>query len=136
MLSVVRYLRGCSRLMIGLFAMQCIVASFCLITPVVHASDIQMPSASALNFDAACEKSTMTTSDHADPGMVCTHCDLPNELISSFAASPDVDTPAALLIEVVDDVMVSSHIDLNLRPSTGPPQYAPLFYHNNQRILI
>ena len=86
MLNFKRHLRGFSRLMIGLFAVQVLAAGFCLVTPEVHAAkahamDMQMPMSD--DMASHCESNVKAESDHAGHS-ACAHWDSRIECPFSF----------------------------------------------------
>ncbi len=138
MLTRKLHIRGFSRLMAVMFAMQIVVGGFCLLTAEAHA----MPqSVQAMDMDGNCSKSMHTnydeqTSDHSD---ACYHCDQPAELSNAGHASvlavtlvlsDVIGLPAALLLNNEATGLFSA------RTPTGPPRSSSLLYTTTQRILI
>jgi len=135
MLKLGRHMHGYSRLMIGLFALQFVAAGFCLVSPALHAAEVEMPAPMSSDVSAHCDQYAEAESSGTDQQSACAHCDAPDELISSKVSNSNVDLPVIAWALTGFDVVASLTIDLAVRPSTGPPR-APLLFHRNQRILI
>jgi len=134
-------LRGLSRLMIGLFAVQVLAAGFCLLTPETHAAnahpvDMQMPMSG--DMMAHCDNDAKAESGHAGHGGACAHCDQPDELVQSKASTfnIDLDLPVMLVASVEIDLPAPVSVDLAMRTPTGPPRSSSLIYTTTQRIRI
>jgi len=139
------HIRGLSRLMAALFAMQIVVGGFCLLTAEAHA----MPqSVQTLAMDGNCAKPMQTSlqakqlahdqqmPDHSD---ACYHCDQPAELSNASHAS--VVSVTLVLSDVVSlptaPLFSSDATGLfSSRTPTGPPRSSSLLYTTSQRILI
>ncbi|WP_196795099.1 hypothetical protein [Mariprofundus ferrooxydans] len=131
------HFRGLSRLMAGLFAMQIIVTSVCMLSAQAHA----MP-ASAMKHDAhvsyAASHCANTPSGHQASGHGCFHCDHPDEMSNgSFSSLVHV---AVLLPGSISapEARVWGHVteQLSSRIPTGPPRSSTLLYTTSQRIRI
>jgi hypothetical protein len=140
MLNSKRHLRGFSRFMIGLFAVQVLAAGFCLVTPEVHAAkahamDMQMPMSD--DMASHCESNVKAESDHAGHS-ACAHCDLPDELVTSKVSGFDMDfeLPAQALVAAAIEFSASLSTDFSVRTPTGPPRSSSLLYTTTQRILV
>jgi len=125
--------------MIGLFALQFVAAGFCLVSPALHASEMAMsspmPVPMASDMSAHCGQHAKAESSGTDQQSACSHCDAPDELISSKVSSFNVDLPVIAWALTGFDVVASQILDLTVHPATGPPS-SPLLFHRNQRILI
>jgi len=144
------HIRGLSRLMSVLFAVQIMVGGFCLLTSEANA----MPM-SAQEMHAHCgmsaDVSTQSVADGAAVGYFavdqhaqdhnnnCYHCDQPDQLSSSNSASV-----VLMLLVLTDDLSLPAAVAfdssatglLSTRTPTGPPRSASLLYTTSQRILI
>lgn len=132
------HIRGLSRLMVALFAMQIVVGGLCLLTPEAHA----MPQfVQTMDTNGNCakpihENQVSHDQDHSD---ACYHCDQPDELSNASQVSvtsvtlalPDViSLPTAPLFSSDATGLFST------RAPTGPPRSSSLLYTTSQRILI
>jgi len=143
MLNRYLHIRGFSRLMAGLFAMQVLVGGFCLLTAEAHAMPQSM-SMQGMAMDGNCAKAMhanqpghdQQSSDHSD---ACYHCDQPAELSNAglasvvaltLALSDVISLPAAQLLNNEATGLFSA------RTPTGPPRSSSLLYATTQRILI
>ncbi|GAV20255.1 hypothetical protein MMIC_P1219 [Mariprofundus micogutta] len=134
-------LRGLSRLMIGLFAVQILAAGFCLISPEshsanAHTADMQMPmSADMLEH---CDVNAKAESGHDDHGSACAHCNQPDELVQSKASTFNIDFDQPVLQVASTEIVLSTpvSIDLAVRTPTGPPRSSSLIYTTTKRIRI
>lgn len=142
------HMRGVSRLMAMLFAVQIVVGGFCLLTAEAHA----MPQAmQAQHVHAHCAKSSSSEHHQADHQLNadhqhsqddsgnCYHCDQPDELSSSAFTS------AAPVLLVLSDFISLSVAPLSgkaatglltARTPTGPPRSSSLLYTTTQRIRV
>lgn len=134
-------LRGFSRLMIGLFAVQVLAAGFCLISPELHtakahAADMQMPMSG--DMLEHCEVNTKAESGHGDHGSACAHCNQPDELVQSKASIFNIDFDLPVMLMTSTEIVLSApaSIDLAVRTPTGPPRSSSLIYTTTQRIRI
>jgi len=137
MLKLGQHMRICSRLMIGLFAMQVLVGGFCLLTSEAHAMSA---SVHTHEMSAHCAKSVDADHQHSsDQASTCYHCDQPDELSNSAFSSTvsmaltlsDISILPAALLSMAD----ASGL-LSARTPTGPPRSSTLLYTTTQRILI
>jgi len=147
MLSRYLHIRGLSRLMVALFAVQIIVGGFCLLASEASAMP---PSAQSQGMHAHCgmkgnvsgqnRSDQATTSHHTQDGSSsCYHCDQPDQLSSSSPSAV-----ASLLLVLADDISLTIaplSVDnttgfLSTRTPTGPPRSSSLLYTTSQRILI
>jgi len=129
-------LRGFSRLLAVMFAVQIVVGGFCLLTVEAHA----MPaSVQTMNMDTHCAKSMHTISNHeheSDHSGNCYHCD---QLFSS-AFTPMV--PVSLALSGVISLPAAPQFGstttgrLSARIPTGPPRSSSLLYTITQRIRV
>ncbi len=134
-------LRGLSRLMIGLFAVQVLAAGFCLLTPDTHAANAQaagMQMAMSGDMMAHCDKAAKTETEHAGHDGACAHCDQPDELLQSKASTfnSDFDLPVLQVVSVASELPVPVSLDMTVRTPTGPPRSSSLIYTTTQRIRI
>jgi hypothetical protein len=147
MLSRYLHIRGLSRLMVALFAVQIIVGGFCLLTSEASA----MPhTAAGQKMHVHCDMKghvsgqnlsdqTITGHHTQDGSSSCYHCDQPDQLSSSNYSSV-----ASLSLLLVDDISLtiaplpfnSAVGFLSTRTPTGPPRSSSLLYTTTQRILI
>ena len=140
MLKRYLHIRGLSRLMAGLFAMQIIVGGFCLLTAEAHAMPQAMQGmnmagncAKAMHGDVAAQHDAQGHSD------ACYHCDQPTELSNSNTVSL---AEAALVLQAVVSLPAAPQYQLPgdglfvTRMPTGPPGSASLLYQTSLRILI
>jgi len=129
-------LRGFSRLLVGLFAVQVLAAGFCLMAPETHAAnahEMQMPLSSEMA--SHCDNGVKTDSDHAESA--CAHCDQPDELVNKVSVfNIDVELPLSILTSNEARTPAPLSIDLSVRTPTGPPHSSSLLYQYSQRILI
>ncbi len=127
--------RSLSRLMVGLFAMQVMVAGFCLLTSEAHA----MPqSVQQSDMDGGCAKGAdgHHLSEHSDS---CYHCDQPDVVAASTSVSVSVVAMAlpGLIRLAESPVVVQTTTGLfSPRPPTGPPRSASLLFSTTQRIRV
>ncbi len=134
-------LRGLSRLMAGLFAVQIMVAGFCLLTADAHAISMHqmMPEqAEQLAEDMAehCSKSLAGSDQHhADS---CFHCDDPDMFVKAAPVDLPGFDPVLSFVATLPDISVS--IVSTLAPSglmpTGPPRSSSLLFSTTQRIRV
>jgi len=142
MLSRYLHIRGLSRLMAGVFAMQVLIGGFCLLTADAH----EIPQSALMQgmaMDGNCAKAMQTeqsrhdqSSDHSD---ACYHCDQPAAL--SNASHVSVVAISLVLSDVISlpaiPVFNSESTGLlSARTPTGPPRSSSLLYKTSQRILI
>jgi len=146
MLKLGRHIRGFSRLMTGLFAVQVLAAGFCLLTPQSHAANaqpatMQMQSSSSGMAGMASHCKNDSDSDHkptSNQHSSCAHCDQPDELIQS-KVSPfniDFDLPLQPVAVLAIELPVQVTVDLAVRTPTGPPRSSSLIYTTTQRIRV
>jgi len=135
-------MRGTSRLMAGLFAMQVIITGFCMITAEAHAmpqSAMHSSTMQSQDVGAHCAKADSASEHHKTHSGNCYHCDQPDELSNSGLAS--FATVAMLLPGVLGMQApqqwhnVSSGL-LAARTPTGPPRSSSLLFTTTQRIRI
>lgn len=131
-------LRGFSRLMVGLFAVQVLAVGFCLLTPQIHAAsavDKSIPMSGEIAFH--CESNVKAKPGHAEH-TACAHCDLPDELVTSKVSgfNMDVELPALALVATAIELSAPLSIDLSVRIPTGPPRSSSLLYTTTQRIRV
>ncbi len=147
MLTRIMHIRGLSRLMAGLFAMQIVVGGFCLLTAEAHeivplamagTSDGDSPNS---GIDGHCGKSVDSGSQRhheSDHSGNCSHCDHPDELSSSVVSG------LSLALVLADIIVLPSACEgersasglLSTRTPTGPPSSSTLLYTTTQRIRI
>ncbi|GAV20610.1 hypothetical protein MMIC_P1582 [Mariprofundus micogutta] len=134
-------LRGLSRLMIGLFAVQILAAGFCLISPEshtanAHAADMQMPMST--DMLEHCDVNAEAESGHGDHGSACAHCNQPDELVQSKASTFNIDFDLPVMLVASTEIVLSApaSIDLAVRTPTGPPRSSTLIYTTTKRIRI
>jgi len=142
MLSCYLHIRGLSRLMAGLFAIQVLVGGFCLLTTEAHAMPQSM-SMQTMVMDGNCAKAMHAeqsshdqTSDHSD---TCYHCDQPAALSNaSYASVVAVSLVLSNVISLPAAQLFSSEATglFTARTPTGPPRSSSLLYTTSQRILI
>ncbi len=139
MLNLERKIHGLCRLMVGLFAMQVLVAGLCPYTPSSHlamASDIAISHSMVSHCDIEYSRSGASHSGHDLP---CSHCDQPDELIQNKAVESNLDanlvvcSTAYFYADNVVDVDLSS--PTHALSVTSPPSRTPL-YLTTQRIRI
>lgn len=132
------HLRGLSRLMAGLFALQIVVTGFCMLTPEAHAMTMLGVHSvhTAAHVDGHCAKAENGhhASNHSGS---CYHCDQPDELsnLSSSFAHIALVLPA-LLIEPAAPTWNDFSGLFTVRTPTGPPRSSTLLYTTSQRIRI
>jgi len=131
-------MRNTSRLMAALFAMQVMVAGFCMITAEAQAMPYQDIS-HAMDMGAHCDKSDSTDEHHQDSSDSCYHCDQPDEAVHSNIMS--FMSVAMLLPGVISTPAHQQWLDVSSgqclsRTPTGPPRSSSLLYSTSQRILI
>lgn len=141
MLRFGQKIRQLSRVLTGLFAIQVLAASFCLLTPQAHASEMMSDNMQAMqmqSYGAHCDNHNDKTSGHADHALPCTHCDQPDELIQalSFDSQTNVDLPMLALIIAVAQIAPQQTLTHTEVVPTGPPNSASILYQTTQRILI
>jgi len=139
MLTRKLHIRGFSRLMAVMFAVQIVVGGFCLLTAEAHT----MPtSVQTSDMDAHCAKSIDPISNHgqeSDHSGNCYHCDQPDELSSSAFTSM---APIALALSGVISLPAAPQFGstatgrLSSRTPTGPPRSSSLLYTITQRIRV
>ena len=135
-------LRGLSRLMIGLFAVQVLAAGFCLISPAshsanAHAADMQMPMSG--DMLEHCEVAAKAESGHGDHASACAHCNQPDELVQSKASTFNITLdllPVMAVASIELNISAPASIDLAVRTPTGPPRSSSLIYTTTKRIRI
>lgn len=145
MLKLGRHIRGFSRLMTGLFAVQVLAAGFCLLTPQSHAANaqpatMQMPVSSGVTSHCTKDDASKPADSKTEPGhhSACAHCDQPDELIQS-KVSPfniDFDLHVQPVAFIAIDLPAQVTVDLAVRTPTGPPRSSSLIYTTTQRIRI
>ena len=123
--------------MAGLFAMQVLVAGFCLLTPELHAVQAMPMHAAdmASHCDDGKDKGDAAHGGHNGP---CAHCDTPDELVPGKVSSSDagIAFPVAFMALGVPEISVLKTISLFSRSPTGPPDSTTLLYTTTQRIRI
>jgi len=137
MLNHYLHIRGLSRLMAVLFAMQVLVGGFCLLTTQAHA----MPqSLQTHEMSAHCAKSVDADQQHSsDHAGTCYHCDQPDELSNSAFSSISAMALGFSEINILPAALFSMADASGLftaRTPTGPPRSSTLLYTTTQRILI
>jgi len=134
------HIRGVSRLMAGLFAVQLVLTGFCLLTADAHAMPMSPVSVQqSEDMTAHCAKSFLHDAQNSeDETSGCFHCD-DSEL---FVKAAPVDIPSfspvlalAVMMPEVALWTASDSLPVSLMP-TGPPGSAALLYTTSQRILI
>ena len=140
MLTRKLHIRGFSRLMTVMFAVQMVVGGFCLLTAEAHTMPASVQSS---DMDALCAKSIGPISNHgqeSDHSGNCYHCDQPDELSSSSFTS--MAAPIALVLSGVISLPAAQQFGstatgrLSLRTPTGPPRSSSLLYATTQRIRV
>lgn len=133
-----RHINKLSRLMMGLFLAQVLVAGFCVIAPQMHratATEIDHHySASAAHCDK--DMSSMNMDYHASHDGVCEHCDSPDELLTKVS-TPDYSLALSLVtVILLSDWDAHSDIVESFAYSNSPPKSASLLYNTTKRIRI
>jgi len=148
MLKLGRHIRGFSRLMAGLFAVQVLAAGFCLLTPEIHAANaqpatMQMQASSGMaDMASHCKNDSATDPADGTPASnhhsSCAHCDQPDELIQSKVSPFNIDFDLAVqpVAVLAIDLPAQVTVDLAVRTPTGPPRSSSLIYTITQRIRI
>ena len=138
MLNISRHIRRTSKLIVGLFALQILVTGFCLMTPQVHAAEINMASSTTVNMSSHCPSNDSIAASEMQHDSACTHCEMPSELISSKITLADIHMDAPILLLLVatiqtDDTSVAIP---PLQHSDALPRSSSIIYHTSSRILI
>ncbi|MDX8408232.1 MAG: hypothetical protein R8L58_07595 [Mariprofundaceae bacterium] len=128
--------RSLSRLMAGLFAMQVVVAGFCLLTADAHAASHQMTAQQSADMAEHCAKSaTHDAGHHSDS---CFHCDDSDVFVK--AASIDVPSFNPVLSVVASmpeaPAWITATVAVSRLMPTGPPRSASLLFSTTQRIRV
>jgi len=143
-------IRGLSRLMSVLFAVQIVLGGFCLLTSQAHAMS-QSAASQAVHAHCGADASEAADLDlssaataplhQSSPDNVasCYHCDQPDQLSASTSIS--VDSLTVVMFDSMDVLpapqfnMIAVGL-LSVRTPTGPPNSSSLLYATSQRILI
>jgi len=134
------HIRGTSRLMAGLFAVQLVLTGFCLLTADAHAMPMaQMSVQQNQDMTAHCAKSFLHDAQHSeDETSGCFHCDDPDLFVKAAPVDLSSFSPVLALVVIMPEVALwtaSDSLPVSLMP-TGPPGSAALLYKTSQRILI
>lgn len=128
--------RSNSWLLAGLFTVQLVAASFCMMIPQAHA----MPMAAMADHHVMEMAAGHCAAPAQDAGMdqaACPHCHQPDELFQHIQSTLDYDQ--SLIVHVVmQQSQISGSQKGRLRSSlpTGPPDSSSLLYQITQRIRI
>jgi len=131
------HIRGTSRMLAGLFAMQMVLTGFCLLTADAHAMPAaQMSGMQADSMAAMCPKSDSHDKQHHSDN--CFHCDDGDQ----FVKVGSVDIAPLSLVLVALSTLPEHHLEQSSTDSivyytpTGPPGSASLLYTTTQRIRV
>ncbi|NWF38853.1 hypothetical protein F3F96_06860 [Mariprofundus sp. NF] len=132
------HMRGISRLMVGLFAMQLFAAGFCLMIPQAHAMPMSMEVSHAAEMGAEHCAEPMQSADTDMQHTACNHCDQPDELWQNSKLSIDADNSFITLVyaELLSISVAQPALILTSLVPTGPPRSSSLIYTTTQRIRI
>lgn len=141
-----RHTQRFSRLMAGLFAVQVIVAGFCLMPVKAHASSMPqmaapMPQMTSAHAGMATDHCASMAAEHAHNSQhraPCVHCDQPDAMAQAFAAIDHADLPLLPVLAFADSAQLvpAEQGLLSARVATGPPRSSSLIYTTTQRIRI
>ncbi|WP_100264491.1 hypothetical protein [Mariprofundus ferrinatatus] len=136
------HIRGVSRLVAGLFALQLFAGAFCMMAPELHAAPMsQMASHSMVSHDMAaaehCAPPVHQTQNSGDQS-ACSHCNQPDELLQSAQLQFATDLPLFLYVgpPLQPAAMQQPVMGFASQVPTGPPKSSTLLYHTTQRIRI
>jgi len=135
-------MRGTSRLIAGLFAMQVMITGFCMISAEAHTmpqSSMHNSAMQSQDMGSHCAKGDSAGEHHKGHSGNCYHCDQPDELsnssLISFAAV-DMLLPGVLGMQAPQQWHDVSSGLLAARTPTGPPRSSSLLFTTTQRIRI
>lgn len=135
-----------SRFVAGLFAVQIVVAGFCVLTTQAHAMPMNQMSTSHMadlmmaDQGVACGKSVHMDGQHhgSSHSGGCFHCDEPEQFVKSASADPAPVSLVFVVLSVVPQMpspAVQDEVTAFLTP-TGPPRSSSLLFTTTQRIRV
>ncbi|MDQ6972439.1 MAG: hypothetical protein Q9M30_07310 [Mariprofundaceae bacterium] len=135
------HIRGASRLLAGLFAVQLVLTGFCLLTADAHAMPMpQMNAQQAADMDGMCAKSSAHSAKHDvhEHSGGCFHCDDADQFVKAGTADVAPASLVLLALSVLPDMPVLMAWDESSfdHTTTGPPGSASLLYTTTQRIRV
>ncbi|MDX8390976.1 MAG: hypothetical protein R8K53_00150 [Mariprofundaceae bacterium] len=138
-----RHVRGLSRFLAGVFAVQLVLTGFCLLSNDAHAmpmAQIKVMQAGDMIDDVAAHCGKAVNHDEQHHSDACFHCD--EQTLFMKSASSDAPAFSPLLIFVVLSILpeiqaVNTVGEAALfRTPTGPPRSSSLLYTTSQRIRV
>ena len=137
------HIRGVSRLISGLFAVQLFAAGLCMMAPDAHAMPIVATSSHTASHSMEmvadhCATPAAEAQDAGSKQSACSHCNQPDELLQNVQSSVHGDLLfIAYIRQSLNEISVfHPALGLTSRVPTGPPKSSSLLYHTTQRIRI
>ncbi|WP_232710253.1 hypothetical protein [Mariprofundus aestuarium] len=135
------HIRGVSRLISGLFAVQLFAAGLCMMVPATHAMPPTSSHTASHSMDMSADHCAPPVADALDAGTnqsACSHCNQPDELLQNVQSPVHGDMLfIAYIGHSLNDISVfQPALRLTSRVPTGPPKSSSLLYNTTQRIRI
>ncbi len=133
------HIRGVTRLIAGLFAVQLVLTGFCLLPSDAHAMPTAKMSVKQTDLmTKPCSKSVRHSVPSGAQHSACFHCNGQNLFVKVAVVDLPTFTPMLSLVLVMARIEAwseSAGHTAELMP-TGPPRSSSLLYATTQRILI